>query len=110
VDVNAWPHAFRPYLPAYHHAFLASQHPARDLVGDLFLGDRRMQNSTPKNATKKISLEQFRLYGGHNRREPKLSQKGAFYASLKIVGRLADAFEVESEELLKRQKTLLRRR
>jgi transcriptional regulator with XRE-family HTH domain len=37
-------------------------------------------------------------------------EKGTFYASLKIVGRLAEALDVEPAELLKRQKTLARRR
>jgi transcriptional regulator with XRE-family HTH domain len=37
-------------------------------------------------------------------------EKDTFYASLKIVGRLAEALDVEPAELLKRQKTLARRR
>src|SRR6516162_876333 len=34
-----------PYLPP-HHALLARQYPARDLVGDLFLRDRRQGAKT----------------------------------------------------------------
>ena len=33
----------RPHLPPHHHA---GEHPARDLIGDLFLGDRRQGAET----------------------------------------------------------------
>jgi transcriptional regulator with XRE-family HTH domain len=65
---------------------------------------RRIRNA------KGMSQDDLAYEAGVSRSYLSQLEKGTFYASLKIVGRLAEALDVEPAELLKRQKTLARRR
>ena len=47
----------RSYLPPHHHALLASYHPARNLVGDFFLRDRRKRPETCERSHGVFSFE-----------------------------------------------------
>jgi transcriptional regulator with XRE-family HTH domain len=51
-------------------------------------------------ATKHLSQDDLAFDAGVSRSYLSQLEKGAFYASLKIVGRLAEALEVEPAELL----------
>jgi transcriptional regulator with XRE-family HTH domain len=65
---------------------------------------RRLRNA------KAMSQDDLAYEAGVSRSYLSQLEKGTFYASLKIVGRLAEALDVEPAELLRRQKTPTRRR